>query len=140
MPHCIVFGTAGAGKSTLINEVLLRHRADTTERAIVSDDITKNGTKSVVLIAGEFIDTPGLDSSDFSFSQVGIVSPCLVVLAIAKHVQRITLWINRFLKLLDYNCTEQKFMVVWTQCDDNTGELEMKKRRSCERDFPVLMA
>jgi len=128
-----VLGAAGAGKSSLINKVILPHRPTAAEQAPVSDDIVKDGTERVIAVAGEFIDTPGLDSSDFSFSNVGDLSPCLVVLVIAKHVEGVTVWLNRFTKLLDHSFTEQKFFVVWTHCEGNTSDLDKKQAQLAEK-------
>jgi len=115
-PSSIVFGHAGAGKSTLIIKVLDK------EIATISTNMFKDGTKSAVA-CDQIIDTPGLDSKDWATSFTAIEKEVrkllnrnfLVILVISKENGRATKWVMDFQKIMNDIFTENKFVIVWTK-------------------------
>jgi energy-coupling factor transporter ATP-binding protein EcfA2 len=137
----IFLGSAGAGKSTLINQI------SGTNEANVSHSIMMDGTDRVHPIRDNsdrslfYVDTPGLDSSNFNISvrekvQVDYAQyQILVVLVISKKAPRVTSYIKTFEETLTALVGRQTFVIYWTNegvIDEHDKEMMGNKFKTAE--------
>jgi GTPase SAR1 family protein len=134
----LVLGSAGVGKSTLIN------RISGKSEATVSHQFLVDGTSELETVVDstdaqlEYLDTPGLDSNNFSRSIGESVRQhhadyrFLVVLVLSNSAARATCYLAKFETLLDDLIGAKPFVIYWT----GEGKASDQKVEEIKRKFP----
>jgi predicted GTPase len=139
MKKVIVVGSAGAGKSTLINNYLGRDEASASERKF------RDGTDKLKIIPVDanlsFVDTPGLDSVNFPTNMTEDIqnkcngSQVLFLLMVNGSCDRVTSWLKKLKEVLENVIGPYKgakFLFMWR----NSNVVSESDRNDARAEFP----